>query len=397
MGLKRFSRPELIDVLNDLAIEELATATERWECTTKAEENTSLFRMGLQERLQNVSIYRERIRDYSDKAHEDGISKENSSIYMRAVELLEKLATDEEESTLEYQKELYGREKNIYNSRSYIEFPLDKRYPLNALYDDFSGVYLFYDDISTLGNNRGYLLEAYAGHIDDVQRFISRHTDIIDEELADKLVNETDGAKRKKIWNDKFGQDKVDVFESITDKKERISFVANNIEFTHCMLGGATNPNWGIGVYGELDKTFTEFTEGKQQALPCEYCDFDKITLADTLKIKNQDLMQLMQSKIDIDRENLEVVDEKTVRGDTYRIVKTPKPIKRDRGSTEINYFIRFVCPSTGRVYHVDLAENMLDSSKYYKAGEPDSYIHAWWHITHGGADPLVGPDVIRC
>ena len=65
MGLKRYSRPELIDILNDLASEELATATERWECTTKAEESTSLFRMGLQERLKNVSIYRERIREYS--------------------------------------------------------------------------------------------------------------------------------------------------------------------------------------------------------------------------------------------------------------------------------------------------------------------------------------------
>ena len=395
MGLKRYSRPELIDILNDLAIEELATATERWECTTKAEESTSLFRMGLQERLQNVSIYRERIRDYSGKAHEDGISKENSSIYMRAVELLEKLATDEEEATLDYQKELYGKEKNIYNSRSYIEFPLDKKPTLNALYDDFSGVYLFYDDISTLGNNRGYLIESYGDHMEDVARLVKKHCP--DADIASKLLAEKDGAKRKKIWNDAFGQDKVDVFESIEDKQERIDFVSKNIEFTHCMLGGATNPNWGIGVYGELDKTFTEFTEGKQQALPCEYCDFDKITLADTLKIKNQDLMQLMQAKIDIDRENLEIIDEREVRGDLYRIVKTPKPINRGRGSREINYLIRFVCPSTGRVYHVDLAEDMLDSSKYYKSGDTSTYIHAWWHITHGGADPLKGPDVIRC
>lgn len=395
MSLTRYSRPDLINILNDLAIKELATATERWECTTKAEESTSLFRMGLQERLQNVSIYRERIRDYSGKAHEEGISKENASIYMRAVELLEKLATDEEEATLEYQKELYGKEKNIYNSRSYLEFPLDKKPTLNALYDDFSGVYLFYDDISTLGNNRGYLLESYGDHIEDVERLVRKHVE--DEAIAQKILEAPDGATRKKIWNKAFGPDKVDRFEAITDVKEKVKFVEDNIEFTHCMLGGATNPNWGIGVYGELDKTFTEFTEGKQQALPCEYCDFSKITLADTLKIKNQDLMQLMQSKIDIDRENLEVIDEREVRGDVYRIVKTPKPIERGRGSNPVNYLIRFVCPSTGRVYHVDLVEEMLDSSKYYKPGETSTYIHAWWHITHGGADPLAGPDVIRC
>lgn len=394
MGLTRFRRPELIDILNDLAIQELATAKERWECTTKAEESTSLFRMGLQERLQNVSIYRERIRDYSGKAREDGISRENASIYMRAVELLEKLATDEEESNLEYQKALYGKEKNIYNSRSYLEFPLDKKPTLNALYDDFSGVYLFYDDISTLGNNRGYLLEMYSDE-NDVARFVDKH--VKDDKLAERIMSAKTGSERRTIWNEAFGPDKVDVFEAITDEKERYNFVKQNVEFTHCMLGGATNPNWGIGVYGELDKTFTEFTEGKQQALPCEYSDFDAITLADTLKIKNQDLMQIMQAKIDIDRENLEVVDERDVCGDHYRLVKMPKPINRGRGATPVNYLIRFVCPSTQRVYHVDLVEEMLDSSKYYEPGKVDTFILAWWHITHGGLDPLKSPDVIRC
>lgn len=393
MGLTRFKRPELITILNELAIEELATAKERWECTQKAEENSSLFRMGLEERLQNVSIYRERIRDYSEKAHEDGISRENASIYMRAVDLLEKLATDEEEGTLDYQKELYGKEKNIYNSRSYIEFPLDKKPALNALYDDFSGVYLFYDDISTLGNNRGYLLESYGDNIKDIKRLLDKHCP--DKKVADLILSAKSPKERKEIWEAHCGKDRVDEFEDLTSLEDRVKYVTDRIEFTHCMLGGATSPNWGIGVYGELDKTFTVFEEGKQQALTSEYCDFDAVTLEMTLKIKNQDLMQLMQSKIDIDRENLEVVDQRDVRGDHYRLVKMPKPIRRN--GTEVSHLIRFVCPSTGRVYHVDLVENMLESSKYYVNNDPSSYIHAWWHITHGGADPLEGPDVIRC
>lgn len=389
--LKRFTRKELINILNDLGVKEIATSDIRWECITQAETGKSHPRMNLEEKLSNIAIYRQRIKDYEDKANEKGMSKENSNIYMRAVDLLTKLMTDDEKSDMAYQKKLYADEKNIYNSRSYLEFPLDKRVELNTLYDDFSGVYLYYDDIATLAHNKAALVESYGEDRRSLERFAKMY--IEDKKQAAEFLKLNAPARKEWIINT-FGPDKVDVFEGLASDEEKIEFVKNNVEFTHCMLGGATSPNWGIAVYGELDPTFCQFDD-KQQALTEEYCDFNSVTLAMTMKIRNNDLLQIMQSKIDIDRENLEVVDEREVRGDVYKILKTPQPI-RLRGNT-FEYMIRYVCPSTQRVYHNLINETSIANSKYYKSGEPKTYIHAWWNINNGGDDPTSAKRVIRC
>lgn len=390
--LKRFTRNELIDILNKLGVKEIATSDIRWECITQAETGKSHPRMNLEEKLSNIAIYRQRIKDYSDKANEVGMNKESIVIYNRAVDLLTKLMTDDEKSDMAYQKELYRVEKNIYNSRSYLEFPLDKRVELNTLYDDFSGVYLYYDDISTLKHNKGYLVESYGESASDVLRFAEMY---IEDKNKRAEFLKLGTAKARKAWViNEFGPDKVDVFEGLSTDEEKINFVENNIEFTHCMLGGATSPNWGIGVYGELDPTFCQFDD-KQQALTEEYCDFNAVTLAMTLKIRNNDLLQIMQSKIDIDRENLEVVDEREVRGDVYKILKTPQPIRLRSNTFE--YMIRYVCPSTGRVYHNLINETSISNSSFYKSGEPSTYIYAWWNINNGGDDPTSAKRVIRC
>lgn len=388
--IKRYSREELIEILNNLGIKELATATKRWECTTVAEEDTSLFKMNLKTRLTNGKVYRERIKDFRAKAEEDGMIAENKKIYNKAVDLLEKLCSDDELSDMAYQKELYAKEKNIYNSRSYLEFPLDK--VLNALYDDFSAVYLYYDNISTLKNNKVALVESYNGDREACKRFARLHLESKEEQAEFlKLTKKEDQI----AWaRKKFGKDAVEVFEELATEQEKIDHVQENIEFTHCMLGGANSPSWGIGVYGEMEKKFTKFDDN-QQALLHEYCDFNKITLADTLKIRNNDLLQVMQSKIDIDRENLEIVDEKEVRGDVYQIKKLPEVVKN--GRERFQYLIRYVCPSTGRVYHNQINEQSLSESKFYVSGDPTSFIHAWWHINNCGADPTKDQKVIRC
>lgn len=390
--LKPYSKEELTSILNNLAIDELAFSTKRWECTTVAEEGKSLFQMGVEERLQNISIYRARIKDYTEKANEQGMSKENANIYMRAVKLLEKLMTDDEIATMAVQKDLFSKENNLYNSRSYIEFPLDKKPELNALYDDFSGVFLFYDDISTLGNNKCALMRSYGGNKASVKRF----TEIFNltEEQSQKILSAKNIDERVTLVREMFGPDKLETFLSL-EGEERRKFVEDNIEFTHCLLGGATNPNYGIGVYGDLDPTLSSFVEGEQMALPNGYCDFDKVTLADTLKIKNNDLLQMVQNKIDLDRENLEVVANQDIRGDNYQIKKLPEQINVN-GNRYI-YLIRYVCPSTGRVYHNPINEQMLTQSKYFKRGDMSTYIPAWWHINNGGDDPFVKEDVIRC
>lgn len=395
MALKGFPKDVLIEILNELAIKELATTKDRWECGTIVQSDTSLFRIGLKTRLSNLNKCWQKYNEYSDLLN--GSSEElnvNPKGYECSIRILRKMITDFTRATRSYQKEIYSKEHNIYNSHSIIEFPLDKRPELNALYDDFSVTLLFFDDISTLGCNKGALLESIGNDAQRLKDFID--TFVSDEDLKGKLLNARNGSERKAIWIEQFGPDRVDYFESLETTQDKIDYVRENVEFDHCILGGTLNPNWAIGVYGELEKSLSAFSSSaSQQALPSEYCDFTTLTLADTLKIKNQDLMQIIQSKIDIDRENLEVVDEKNIGGDDYRLVRIdPKMLQNSDKRNE--YLIRFECPSTGRPYHIDIDENMLGSSKYYERGNTKTYIDAWWHITHGGMDPKKAEYVIR-
>ena len=392
MSLTRYTREELIEILNELGTTELATATSRYECATIAETGKSLFHLNLAERLSNGKVYRTRIKDFRDKSEDVTIGEENRSIYKKAQDLLEKLACDDELSDMAYQKELYKKDKNIYTSRSYLEFPLDKR--LNSLYDDLSAVFLYYDNISTLKNNKKALVASYSNDKEALERFAKLHIESREEQKEFLSLGST--SKQVDWVAKKFGEDMITTFENIEDDKERLEFVKNNIEFTHCMLGGLNNPTWGIGVYGDLDPKFSGFNEN-QQVLPHEYCDFSKIRLSDTAKIKNNDLLQVMQSKIDIDKENLEVIDEKYVRGDIYKILKTNETMQISNGRTSFNYYIRYVCPSTGRVYFNPIVEGSLQQSRFYKSGDVKSYIHSWWHINNAGDDPTVELDVIRC
>ena len=134
--IKRYHVDELIEICNELAYKELAWSTTRWENNQKAEEGMTLFRMDLNEGLTNCAIYRDRIEHFLDKSEDKALTKDQKSIYLRAVDLLYKLSDDEELTTIDYSKKLYEKEKNVYNSRFYLEFPLDKK--INALYDDLT-------------------------------------------------------------------------------------------------------------------------------------------------------------------------------------------------------------------------------------------------------------------
>lgn len=386
--IKRYSQEELSSMLVEMGIEELATATKRWECLTVAEESSSIFRMALDVRLCNGKVYRTRIKDFHEKANEPEMFKSNADIYNEAASILDKICSDDEKSDMEYQKELYAKEENIYTSRSYLEFPLDKR--INAIYDTFSAVYLFYDNIATLKNNKLALYDSYEGDKEAIERF-ARNL-LPDTERMSFLSKSAE--EQRSYLAETYGKDYVDRFESITDVEQRKDYVRKNIEFTHCMLGGADNPSYGIGVFGKMDPKFTQF-DSNQQALTPEWCDFNKVTLADTMKIQKQDLMQIVQSKIDIDRENLEVVDERNIRGDVYRLVKAPGTIRHN--GTDCHYFIRYVCPSTGRVYHDIINERSLRISKFFDAKDPKTFLNAWWSINNAGDDPTIELEVIRC
>lgn len=392
MGLKALPKNELISVLNNLAYKELATGTKRWDCGVVAEESTSLFRIGLETRISNIKVCYNKIVEYSGLT-DKGAGTISAKGYRTAVEILEKIVKDIVLSDLKYQKELYAEENNIYNSHSLVEFPLDKKPELNALYDDFAGVFLYFDNIGTIARNMGTTL----GSITSPELF-KKVCEIagIDETEKEALARLHPDV-RKEYWCSKHGVDAVDYFESLETEAEKLEYVKANVEFDNCMLGGVRNPNWGISVYGKSEKALNRLGDSSQQVLSAEdnFVDFGNVSLAETLKIKNQDLMQIMQSRIDMDKEHLELLDEKEIGGDSYRLLSIPKDMLKDTDRESV-LLIRFVCPSTGRVYHVSLSENNLSNSKYYKKGDYSTYIDAWWQITHGGVDPKTCEYVIR-
>ena len=58
--------------------------------------------------------------------------------------------------------------------------------------------------------------------------------------------------------------------------------------------------------------------------------------------------------------------------------------------------FIRYVCPSTQRVYYNSINKQFISFSEYYKENDFESYIYAWWNVCHVGADPRTGRQMLR-
>ena len=376
--IKYYDADELQEIIEGIAIEELALGNSRWENQTKAITSTSVPRIELERGLTNCAVYRDRINLFYEKAHEKGVSKDHANVFMRATALMYTLNDDEERATIEYARKLFKKEKNIYNTRTYLEFPLDKR--INALYDDLTVFILYYDNIGALGNNRCAVVRSFNGDKRALEHFAEYTWS--DEKRRQAFLALTNDEDRCRFIQEEFGMDYVEKLESLETAQEKIEFVKNNVEFTHLALGPVESPSWGIVLYGE--NTGKLQTNGStQMVLPREFADFKNLTLTKTMEIRNNDLMQRLQTKIDIDKENLEVLDTKYVGEDEYKILKAPE-------GNRVSYFIRYVCPSTGRVYFNDIDERSLsESEKYYRRGDVTSFIYAWWHINNCGEDPI--------
>lgn len=390
LTIQRYDVDTLEKMIIDLAYEDMALSNVRWENDRQVKTGESVFRMNLTDGLTNCTIYRDRIDNFTEKLESDkSLTKDQQTIYKRAIDLLYKLSDDEELTTMEYSKKLYEKEKNIYNSRFYHEFPLDKK--INAFYDDLTVCFLFHCDISGIGNNRQALIRSYKGN----ERALNHFADLTwgkDKKTKEAFLALKNDDDRCAFLQEKFGEDYVDMFDKLSDE-EKIEFVKQHVEFTHCLLGPVESSSWGIVLFGKVDPKFSSGSSSDQMALPRKFADFKNLTLADTMELKNNDLLQRLQTKIDIDRENLKVVDEKVVRGDLYKVLEAPKGY----GNGRFRYLIRYVCPSTGRPYFNELDEQSLSHSKYYKSNDVNSFIHAWWNINNVGEDPFDEEDVIRC
>ena len=387
--IKRYTAEEITNICNELAYKELATSTTRWENNQIAEEGKTLLRMDLEEGLTNCSIYRDRIDNFLEKSEDKSLTKDQKTIYLRAVDLLYKLSDDEELTTIKYSKDLYKKEKNIYNSRFYLEFPLDKK--INALYDDLTFFCLRYCDISAIWNNKQTLIKSYKGNKRALEHFATLCWGKGDSEDKTAFLALKTDKKRCEFLQEKFGTDYIDYFETLSEE-EKLAYVKEHVEFTHAAIGPVESSSWGIVLYGSVDPKFQSGSDST--ALSKEFADFENLTLAKTMEIKNNDLQQRLQTKIDIDRENLKVLDERVVRGDNYKILQAPDSF----GNGRFRYIIRYVCPSTGRVYFNAVDETSLSESKFYNRNNPvPTLINAWWHINNCGEDPTVEEDVIRC
>ena len=123
--------------------------------------------------------------------------------------------------------------------------------------------------------------------------------------------------------------------------------------------------------------------------LPIIFSDFANLKLKDVEDLDNNDIQQYFQEKIDMDSEGLEEYAHHDVGGCPYWIYGS--------NGKDDKFYIRYICPSTGRVYYNALDLNYLAISKYYKSGKPDSYIDAWWNLAHLGANPKQEKEVISC
>lgn len=275
--------------------------------------------------------YQTKIQEYQDriKLYEEAIS--DNSIEAEAIESLRsQLAYLEQglnylkNTNMKFQKELYKKTGTTDFCRSFVRIPLDKK--INSYYDDFSLDIVFYDDVCTpLG--------------------------------------------------------KYNEYKELTSKEERLNFLKNNIEITHFGLVYAPQKQVRaiIGVMGNLNTNDPRIKESGITLLPQKFSDFENLTLKDTFKIDNNDLKQFIQTKIDLDKENMELLASINIRGDVYKILKPSEEQKN-------TFYIRYVCRSTGRVYYNPLNLRNLEISSYFKKDDYESYAKAWWNLAHLGS-----------
>ena len=337
MAIKRLSHEELIERGKEIFYDYMSNSPTffnlgRVEKCTK--ENPTPMHMLYQDHLETIKENEERQKMYTEAIAEVKDDPECLEVLNSQLKLLQEEHDLLTEMNMKSQRETYKKNNGgIDYARSCVRIPLDKL--INSYYDDFVLEVAFYDDIA--------------------------------------------------VSKGKFKE-----YKKLKTAEERKQFIVDNTEITHMGLAFFSGEEHRATVE-LLGKINTESEEAKDLGitlLDSRYSDFDTLTLKDTMEISNNDLSQLFQSKIDLDKENMTVLADKMVGYDNYKILK-PK-------DSDETYFIRYICPSTGRVYFNELNISNLGLSQYFKASDYDSYIYSWWSINNLGADPF-GKAMWRC
>ena len=248
-----------------------------------------------------------------------------------------------EESCMSYMKELYKETGVVDYSRNLVRIPLDKK--INSFYDDLVLEVLFYDDVAV-------------------------------------------------------AKGKYEEYKALTTQEERKQFIKDNTEITHLAFVLLSRQNQSqiglVGIEGKLDFDNERVRQNNIILLDYKYSDFNSLTLSDTMKIQNNDIRQLFQTKIDLDKENMKVLADLDIRGDNYKLLESNVDDDDYDSRNRKQLFIRYICPSTGRVYYNPINKRFLEYSEYYNEKKYDSYLEAWWSVCHIGANPRVG-EFSRC
>lgn len=234
-------------------------------------------------------------------------------------------------SNMSTQMKLYAETNSVDFSHTTVKIPLNKK--LNSFYDDLILEVVFFDDVCTLN---GYF----------------------------------------------------DSFKVLDSKEEKIDFIKQNTVITHIGLVYEKN-NCRVAVLkvlGNLNHN-DERTRDSIELLEDEFSDFENLTLSKISTLQNNDLKQWLQTKIDLDKENMRELAHTFIRGDYYSI-------HRPQDSDDL--YIRYICRSTGRVYYNRLNLDNLKLSKEFRMNDYNSYCRAWWNLCHLGTK-VDGKPIIAC
>lgn len=315
INVVRYTADELLDFVIDEFYTNVATSTKMYFLDKEQEQNAIRPRTRFNMRQQRIKDIKFRINDYEQRREQEK-AQEDKDVYTMGLKILNDKLKLEENFDIEHQKAEYNATGDVFATHTFTEFPLNKK--INGLYDDFNAVVLFFDNLTN-------------------------------DEIITKL-------------------------ENAPTLEEKRQIVKDNVEITHVVLSIGDNTRSTIALMGKLDKVLSDPSNGSAQILPPKFADFKNITLAETEAIENNDLAQIVQERIDMDKEDLELEHEIIIKGENYKILKSPHTAKE---------YIRYVCPSTQRVYHNVLNFEYLKESEYYKKGDPSTYALAWYSIAN--------------
>ena len=351
MELQRLSTDELIKKGKEIFYDYVASnedfyTGENYEPCT--EEYPTVMDMLYKEILDSIQENADRIKMYEEAIEENKSNEPCVEALTKQLDFLKKEREMFLNSNMKEQKRIYKETKAVDYSRNAIRIPLDKR--INSFYDDLILEVLFYDDVAV-------------------------------------------------------PKGKYKAYKKLKTFEERREFIEANTEITHMGFAYIRNGNHvaTIGILGKLNFNNSRVKNNDLTLLEHKFSDFNNLRLADTNEIKNNDLKQYLQSKLDLDKETcMEKLAEKFVGNDNYQILRdTSSPSNSDSnnlrwGSSMSDLYIRYICPSTERIYFNNLNLRNLELSEYYKKDDYESYIDAWWSINNLGADPNQKA-MIRC